>query len=96
MPLYQVIARAIEDRIVSGQYKPGQKISPIREVAAEFECNKLTVQKAFDRLNQKGLIEKVVGSGSYVKYPSKIHAPGGFYDFKTDYLSEKFFPYKQA
>jgi 2-aminoadipate transaminase len=96
MPLYQIIARTIEERILSGKYKPGEKIPPIREVAADFECNKLTVQKAFDRLNQKGLIEKVVGSGSYVKYPSRIHEPGGFYDFKTDYLSEKFFPYKQA
>lgn len=96
MPLYQMIARTIEERILSGRYKPGEKIPPIREVADEFACNKLTVQKAFDRLNQKGLIEKVVGSGSYVKYPSKIHEPGGFYDFKTDYLSEKFFPVKQA
>jgi 2-aminoadipate transaminase len=96
LPLYQFIARTLEERIVSGQYKPGEKIPPIREVAKEFECNKLTVQKAFDRLKQQGLIEKVVGSGSYVKYPAKIHEPGGFYDFKTDYLSENFFPYVQA
>ncbi|MCP4746688.1 MAG: PLP-dependent aminotransferase family protein [Desulfobacteraceae bacterium] len=96
VPIYQLIATLIEERILSGHYKPGQRIPAIREVAAEFECNKLTVQKAFDRLNQRGLIEKVVGSGSYVKYPSKIHEPGGFYDFRTDYLAESFFPHKQA
>jgi DNA-binding transcriptional MocR family regulator len=95
-PLYQTIAEALRERIVTGQFRPGEKIPPIRQVAEEFNCNKLTVQKAFDRLTQQGFIEKVVGSGSYVKYPEKIHAPSGFYDFKTDYPSGSFFPYQQA
>ena len=94
--LYQTIAEALRERIVSGRYRPGEKIPAIRHVAEEFGCNKLTVQKAFDRLKQQGDIENVVGSGSYVKYPEKIHAPGGFYDFKTNYPSESFFPYQQA
>jgi 2-aminoadipate transaminase len=94
-PLYQTIAETIRERIVSGHYRPGEKIPPIRHVAEEFGCNKLTVQKAFDRLKQQGYIQNVVGSGSYVKYPEKIHAPGGFYDFKTNYPSGSFFPFQQ-
>ena len=94
--MYRRIAEALRERIVSGRYRPGEKIPAIRHVAEEFGCNKLTVQKAYDLLKQQGFIQNVVGSGSYVKYPEKISAPGGFYDFKTNYPSESFFPFQQA
>jgi 2-aminoadipate transaminase len=94
--LYQTIARALEERILAGLYRPGGKIPTIRQVAVEFGCNKLTVQKSFDQLCRKGLIEKVVGSGSYVKYPQKVSTPAGRYDFKSDYLSATLFPFEQV
>lgn len=94
--LYQTIAKAVEERIVTGLYRPGAKIPTIRQVAEEFGCNKLTVQKAFDLLYRKGLIEKVVGSGSYVKYPQKVTTPAGRYDFKSDYLSTTLSPFTQV
>jgi 2-aminoadipate transaminase len=95
-PLYQVIADTIKDRIAAGTYKPGEKIPPIRWFTESFGVNKATVHKAFDCLKKEGLIENRVGSGSYVRFPEKIHSPGPLFDFRTDYLNERLFPYRQA
>jgi 2-aminoadipate transaminase len=96
MALYKTIADRIETDINQGVFKPGEKIPSIRHVAAEFGCSKLTVQKAFERLKNRGWIENIVGSGSYVRFPERINRTGDIFDFKTAYLSESFFPYRKA
>jgi DNA-binding transcriptional MocR family regulator len=96
MALYRKIADQIEADINRGIFKPGDKIPSIRHVATEYECSKLTVQKAFDRLRNRGWIEKIVGSGSYVRFPERINRTGDIFDFKTAYLSESFFPHRTA
>ena len=95
-PLYLTIAETIKARITAGQYKPGHRIPPIRQLAEDFGVNKLTVQKAFERLKREELIENRVGSGSYVRFPQIIQIPSSMFDFRTDYLSESFFPYQDA
>ncbi len=96
MTLYKKIAAEIEARISAGVYKPGQKIPSIRTLAAEFNCNKLTVKKAYDRLAQAGLLENCVGKGSFVRFPEHIENTSNRFDFKSDYLSPTFFPYRAA
>jgi 2-aminoadipate transaminase len=92
---YQAIATAIREHIVSGGYVPGDKIPSIRQFAAAFQCNKLTVQRAFDLLKRENLIENRIGSGSFVRYPEKIASPAAVFDFRTDYLHPGLFPYGQ-
>ncbi|NNG02288.1 MAG: PLP-dependent aminotransferase family protein [Desulfobacteraceae bacterium] len=96
MALFENIAEEIRKRIQSGQYKPGQKIPSIRDMAVEFECNKLTVQKAFERLKQDRYLDNIVGSGSFVRFPENISRSGAVYDLKTAYVSEHFFPHQVA
>lgn len=96
MALYKNIAEELARRIREGRYKPGERIPSIRQVAGEFECNKLTVQKAFDELKRGGMIENVVGSGSFVRFPEKIASGGEVFDFRTAYISESFFPLETA
>jgi DNA-binding transcriptional MocR family regulator len=91
---YPSIARIIRSRIENGDYTPGEKIPSIRQFAEEFACNKLTVQRAFDRLKLDGLIENRIGSGSFVRFPETIQTPSGIFDFRTDYLHESLFPYE--
>lgn len=92
---YIHIAQTIRNRIGAGDYTPGEKIPSIRQFADAFNCNKLTVHRAFETLKNEGLIENRVGSGSYVRYPEKVAAPQGIFDFHTDYLDESLFPYEQ-
>lgn len=92
---YQTIAQIIGERIAEGCYTPGEKIPSIRQFAVEFDCNKLTVQRAFEQLKKEGVIQNRVGSGSYVRFPETIKTPSGIFDFRTDYLDESLFPYQQ-
>ncbi|MEJ2642279.1 MAG: PLP-dependent aminotransferase family protein [Desulfosarcinaceae bacterium] len=92
---YQAIAQTIRDRIAAGLYPPGERIPSIRRFAEAFGCNKLTVQHAFETLKREGVIENRVGSGSYVRFPERVDAPEGIFDFHTDYLDESFFPYQR-
>ena len=96
MAVFETIAAEIEGRINAGIYKPGQKIPSIRQVAAEFGCNKLTVQKAFEKLKRDGFLENIVGSGSFVRFPEKIDTSNTVHDFRTAYISDAFFPYREA
>jgi 2-aminoadipate transaminase len=96
MALYRHIAEELARRIREGRYKPGERIPSIRQVAEEFECNKLTVQKAFGVLKRNRMIENVVGSGSFVRFPEKIASGGEIFDFRTSYISESFFPFETA
>lgn len=95
-PLYQQIADTLKRRIAAGQYKPGEKIPPIRQLTETFGVNKATVHKAFDCLKRDGLIENRVGSGSYVRFPEKIVTASGVFDFRTDYLHDQFFSHQQV
>jgi DNA-binding transcriptional MocR family regulator len=96
MSLYKTIADGLLERINTGVYKPGQKIPSIRQIAVEFGCNKITVQKAFEILKRDGIIENIVGSGSYVRFPEKISRTEAIFDFRTAYISETFFPHAKA
>lgn len=96
MALYEEIADRVREGILRGEYPPGKRIPSIRHLAEAFGCNKLTVQKAFERLTGEGLLETVVGSGTYVKYPAVIHPAGEVFDLSTDYLCDAFFPHATA
>jgi DNA-binding transcriptional MocR family regulator len=96
MSLFREIADRIELEIRNGKYKPGEKIPSIRRLASEFSCNKLTVHKAFELLKKRRLIDNVIGSGTYVRFPERIDERGHLFDFRTSYIAEDFFPYLKA
>lgn len=95
-PQYKKIAATIKERIASGQYKPGQRIPPIRQLTDTFGVTKATVHRAFVLLQQEGIIENKVGSGSYVRFPTTITSSLKGLDLRTDYLNEAFFPHARA
>ena len=88
MTLFRTIYEKILADIKQGIYKPGDKLPSIRDYAKMFNCNKLTVKKAFDLLKEKELIENIVGKGSFVKFPDYQGINSSF--FASSYLSEKF------
>lgn len=65
-PVYLQIAELIENRIVSGQYAPGQKLPSVREFAVMTRTNPNTVQKAMQELESRGLIATKRTSGKFV------------------------------
>lgn len=65
-PICPQICEQICVKIASGEFKPGERLMSVREVAVTAGVNPNTVQKSFEQLDQKGIIYSVRGSGWYV------------------------------
>lgn len=65
-PIYQQLVEQITMQIVSGQRKAGDKVSAVRELAAEAGVNPNTMQRALADLERQGLLYTNRTSGRYV------------------------------
>lgn len=55
-PIYQQIRNQIVLGIANGSFQPGEKLPPIRTLAAETGVNTMTVNKAYQLLKQEGYL----------------------------------------
>lgn len=62
-PIYMQVLDIIRLKIITGEYKPGDKLPSIRDLAVESSVNPNTIQKAIFILEQSGLIipQRTVG-----------------------------------
>lgn len=65
-PLYRQIETSIRSAIDSGQLKEGDRIPSAVELAKKHGISKLTVVKAFQKLEKTGLVRSEVGRGTFV------------------------------
>lgn len=65
-PIYAQILEVMQLRIIAGQYRPGEKIPSVRELAAEAGVNPNTMQKALAELEKEGLVMAQRTSGRIV------------------------------
>ena len=54
-PIYQQLMEQLTEQIVSGQLGAGDKVPPVRELAAEAGVNPNTMQRAMADLESRGL-----------------------------------------
>lgn len=66
-PLYRQIADRIRASIASGDLGAGARLPPMRALANELDVNRDTVALAYDSLAQDGLVESIVGRGTFVR-----------------------------
>jgi GntR family transcriptional regulator len=71
-PLYVQAERRIEDLLLQGRYKAGDRIPPETELVAALGVSRVTVRAALARLVERGLLERRRGSGTFLVRP-----PGG-------------------
>lgn len=65
-PIYAQLLERIQMQIVSGYYKPGDKLPSVRALASVANVNPNTMQKAFSELERSGLITTQRTSGRTV------------------------------
>ncbi|WP_426350299.1 GntR family transcriptional regulator [Alloiococcus sp. CFN-8] len=65
-PIYQQISEKVVLRIISGCYKPGDRLPSVRELAEEAGVNPNTMQKALSELEGKGLVFSHRTSGRFI------------------------------
>jgi DNA-binding transcriptional MocR family regulator len=66
VPLAQQIAGFYADAIATGRVPPGERLPTIRAVADGCAVTRSTVQDAYRRLADRGLVESTVGRGTVV------------------------------
>ena len=64
--LSDTIAHELERRILEGALKPGDRLQPERELAAELGVSRPSLREAIQKLVSKGLLHSRQGGGTYV------------------------------
>lgn len=77
LAIYEQIVNQLKSAIVTGELKAGEALPSIRGLAGELQVSVITTKRAYEELEQEGLIRSVAGKGFYVC------------EYNTDYLREK-------
>jgi GntR family histidine utilization transcriptional repressor len=85
--LHQRILSDIEGRIMSGEWPPGHRIPFEMDLAEQYGCSRMTVNKALSQLAKSGLIERRKRSGSFVTLPHAQSAVLEIRDIKAEVQS---------
>lgn len=72
--LYRQIADQIEGLIGAGEFAPGDRLPPERDLAAKLGVSRATVREAMIALELGGLVDIRIGSGIYVTATRKAEA----------------------
>lgn len=67
--VYERLADELRDGIISGQYKPGDRLPSTLDLMAKTGVANLTVRGAYRVLVEEGLVEPVPKRGFYVRRP---------------------------
>lgn len=68
VPIYQQLVDTIQAAVKKGLLTAGQKLPTVQELAQELAVARGTVKRAYDELEYKGLLEKVQGRGTFIRY----------------------------
>jgi GntR family transcriptional repressor for pyruvate dehydrogenase complex len=66
MKIYEQVAKQIEQLILSGELRSGDRLPTEREFAEQFHVSRTAVREAMKLLEQKGLVEMRPGRGTQV------------------------------
>jgi GntR family transcriptional regulator len=65
-PIYRQLKERVVGMMLDGALKPGDALPSVRQIAAEYQLNPITVSKAYQELVDEQLVEKRRGIGMYV------------------------------
>lgn len=65
-PIYTQIVEQVSQAIAKDRLAPGEKLPAVRKLAEDLVVNPNTVAKAFQQLEQRGLVTTRIGSGTFV------------------------------
>jgi GntR family transcriptional regulator len=65
-PIYRQLKDRVIGMMLDGVLKAGDALPSVRQIAAEYQLNPITVSKAYQELVDDNLVEKRRGIGMYV------------------------------
>ena len=84
LPRYAEIRRALEEKILSGEWPPGHRVPSEHDLVAQFSCSRMTVNKAISALAAAGLVVRRRRSGSFVAAPKSQETVLEVHDIKAE------------
>lgn len=76
-PRYLAIAEAIEADIALGRLAPGDRLPPQRDLARRLDLDFTTVARGYVEAGKRGLLEFVVGRGTFVRRKAMVRGEAG-------------------
>jgi GntR family transcriptional regulator len=67
-PMYLQIMEQVRRKVAVGDWPAGAEIPSIRQLAADLSVSVITVKRAYQELEQEGLIVTQQGRGSFVSH----------------------------
>ncbi len=80
-PLYATIAGRAEARIRAGEWAPGDRLPPERELCRDLNVSRATLRQALAELEQRGLVSRHQGRGTFVTRPRVPADLAGFFSY---------------
>jgi len=90
VPFYFQLAELIEHEIVSGRWPVGARLPSEPELCDRYGLSRTTVRQALARLEQRGLIDRLKGQGTFVQSAQPglwlLQSSEGFFHEEVDRL----------
>ncbi|NMA66618.1 MAG: substrate-binding domain-containing protein [Clostridiaceae bacterium] len=94
MKKHKEISNIIKDEIKSGNYQIGDKIQGENILSERFKVSRQTIRRALSTLEHEGYLERIQGSGTYVKRTSiQNSSQNKTICVMTTYLDDYIFPF---
>ena len=68
-PIYRQLVEQVRRRVAAGQWRAGDSLPSVRELAQALAINPMTVSKAYSLLESEGVLERQRGVGMAVAAP---------------------------
>ena len=65
-PIYRQLKEKVVQMILQGQLRPGDALPSVRQIAADFQLNPITVSRSYQELVDEGIVEMRRGLGMFV------------------------------
>ena len=67
--IYEQIGQQIKEEILAGRLKAGESLPSIRSLASDLKISVITTKRAYEELENEGMVYSVPGKGFYVDNP---------------------------
>ena len=90
VPLTKQIVRRLSDEILSGARPAGERLPSLREFAGLYQCSIAVINGAYNCLEEKGLIRRSHGAGTFVADDVRLEHKNFFHAWQAVFDMEPF------
>jgi GntR family transcriptional regulator len=87
VPLHHQVYLDLANALDTGEWQPGDRLPPERELALRYGCSLITVRRALSELAREQRIERTRGRGTFVQRPRLTLDFGGNKSFTSEMQS---------